>query len=356
VLGSTAQELARFTFKADQNEDINVTKVIIADIISGMGGAGASSGTLKNLKLIDATSGTQYGGTVASMDSTVATGSTVAPVAVFDNISNLAVTKNNSVSVKVVADFATYTDAGISSSTHKIAILPSYMGAYDGNGAATSTPQTSYSVIATGKDSGFAITGCWLDFNGSSTESLTDTYVLGNYQDIFRTKITVAKAADAPSGLTSGSTEQTVAKFVVTNSSNVDNQVATVKLMNLDIGSTISNTAARAIKIYKDSVTTGNIVASTTTPCFGTASTICAFGATGFADAGFTDTDVSAGSSRTFIVTMDTSDATTQKNLTVGLATTATYASRFPLLWSDGVTSSVTMVDSLPVSGNTLSY
>ncbi len=346
VMGATGIELGRFTFKADQNEDINVTKLVIADFISNMGGAGASSGTLKNLKIVNAVTNAQYGGTVASLDSSAATGSTVAPVAVFDNISNLVVPRNGTVAIKMMGDIATYSDGAISSSTHRVAIMPNYTGIGD----VSSTPNTARSVVATGKDSGFQITGCYLDFNSTSAEALADVNVTANYIDVFRTKITLAKAADAPSGLSSGASEQTVAKFVVTNVANVDSQTATLNLMNLDIGTTISSTHARAstdIRLYKDSVITGNQIASSN-GC-ATVISVCNYSSTEWTDAQVTDEDISAGASRTYIVTMYTSDAAAQKTLTVGL-------NNLDILWTDGVTSGITMVDSIPVSGNTLSY
>ena len=348
VLGATGLELGRFVLKADQNEDINVTKLVISDVMTG-GGATGATGTLKNIKLIDAASGAQYGGTVASLDSS-STGSTNSGAAIFDNIASLVVPKNNSISLKVVADLTSYTSGGVSSSSHRLAIQPSYVGGVD-NGT---TSGSALSIAATGKDSGFSISGSSLDFNGSSTNSNTDTLVYANYMDVFRTKLTIAKSQSAPSGLTAGQSEQTVAMFVVTNTANVDNQTATIKRMNADIGSTISNTAARAIKFYKDDRSSAsNVIASTTTPCFNTASTICAFSDTNFTEANFTDVDVGAGNSRTIWVTMDTSDAASQKNLTVGLdAGQATPHFE----WTDGVTSSITMNDSLPLSGNTLTY
>lgn len=348
VLGATGLELGRFVLKADQNEDINVTKLVITDVMTG-GGATAATGTLKNLKLVDATTGTQYGGTVASLDSS-STGSTNSGAAIFDNIANLVVAKNNAVSLKVVVDLTSYTNGGVSSSSHRLTIQPNFTGGVD----TSSTTGSALSLTATGKDSGFSITGTWLDFNGSSTNANADTYVYANYMDVFRTKLTIAKSSSAPSGLTAGSSEQTVAQFVVTNSANVDNQTATIKRMNADIGSTISNTAARAVKIYKDDRSSANnVVASTTTPCFNTASTICAFSDTNFTEANFTDVDVSAGVSRTIVVTMDTSDAASQKNLTVGLDA---GQSTPHFEWTDGVTSSITMIDSLPLAGNTLTY
>ncbi|TAL20505.1 hypothetical protein EPN90_00800 [Patescibacteria group bacterium] len=354
VLGDTGKELARFKLEADVNEDINVTRIAVSDIITG-GGDITASGTLKNLKLVDAQSGTQYGGTVASLDTTAATGSTIAPVAIFDNISNLTVPRSGSRIIKVVSDFTSYVDGGLSSSTHQLALMPNIHGQIGTVGASdsSSTATADRSITATGKDSGFSISGTWLDYNASSVNNVADVFVKASTMDIFRTKLTIAKASDSPSGLTSGASAQTVAKFVVTNSANAGNYTATLRLLNLDIGSTISPSQAntRAIKVYKDSVNVGNqLVSSNANPTGGV------FGDTEFEANGgtFTDTDISAGSSLPIIVTMDTTDAAAQKTLTVGV-------DLLDILWSDGVTgtsgtAAILIVDSLPLSGSALSY
>ncbi len=335
VLGSTASELARFKLEATVEEDINVTKLVISDVMTN-GGATGATGTLKNLKLIDASTGTQYGGAIASLDSS-STGSTVTPVAIFDNITNLRVPKSGSVTIKVVSDLTTYVDGGVSSSSHKLVIKPDFVNA---GGAEAS----NRSIVATGQDSGFSISSTSLDYNANSTNSNTDVTVNTNAHNAFRTKITIAKHSSAPSGTTTGSDDQTVAIFVVSNSANVGNYSASLELMNLDIGSTISaTTATREIKIFHDSVLSGNQLASTNAQVNGN------IASTSFADADFTNSDISAGSSRNYYVTIDTQDATTDKRLTVGLATG-------DIEWGDGVTASITVVDSLPVTGNTLSY
>lgn len=351
VLGSTANELGRFKFEASVNEDVNITKLVISDVMTpsgnGTNGYGPSAtGTLKNLKLIDASTGTQYGGTVASLDASSATGSSLAPVAIFDNISNLRVPKSGSVVIKVVADMTTYVDGGVSSSTHKLVIKPDYLNSGTStDGSAIQGGSANRGVIATGADSGFSISTTSLDFNSSSTNSDTDVFQVNtNAHNAFRTKITVAKHSSSPSGTTTGADDQTVAIFVVSNSANVGNYSASLELMNLDIGSTISpTTATRQIKIFHDSVLSGNQLASTNADVSGNISS------TVFADADFTNSDISAGSSRNYYVTIDTQDATTDKRLTVGLASG-------DIEWGDGVTASITVVDSLPVTGNTLSY
>lgn len=337
VLGSTANELFRFKLEADIPEDVDVTRIVVGDILSG-GGAAAASGTLKNLKLVDVSSGTQYGGAIASLDSS-STGNTVdSPVAIFDNITNLRVPRSGSVTIKVVADLATYVDGGVSSSSHKLVLFPNFQRQAAGDTG------SARSITATGRDSGFSISSSSLDFQTSSADSNDDTDVKGNFFDAFRTKITIAKHSSTPDGTQVGGTEKTVAIFVVSNSANVGNYDATLELMNLAISQTgISNTAARATRVWKDAASvTGNQLASSS-------ASLGNFGDTTWADGDFTDTNISAGSSRNYYVTMDTNDAGADDRLTVGLA-------QGDIEWGDGVTSSIIIVDSLPVVGNTLSY
>ena len=354
VMGHTSKELARFKLEADVNEDINVTKIVVSDSMMAnttiMGGAQAATGTLRNFKLLNASTGAQIGGTIASLDTTsnTSTGS-----AIFDNISGLTVPKNGTLVFKVVADLTTFDGGGVSSSTHKIMVMSNYTG------SSTAAATALEGIVANGKDSGFQISGTSLDFNETTTSTDADAgyagraQLAGNQIDVFRTKLTVALASDSPSGTTSGASEQTVAKFVFTNSMNSGSYAATLQLMNLDIGSTISNTAARSVSIYKDSVTGGNQLATTGSGYCTAPSLTCNFADTNFLDANFTDTEISGSSSadstRTFIVTADTSDAATDKRLTVGL-------DNADLLWGDGTTTSITLVESLPVAGRTLSY
>lgn len=328
VMGHTEKEIARFKLEADDVEDIDVAKIIISD--SMLGGAPAATGTLRNLKLVNAATGQQIGSTVASLDAAV---NPKTGTAFFDNLNGVTVPRNSSLAIKVTTDVTTYDAGGVSSSTHRVMIMPDYTG------------RGSEGVVATGRTSGLTIIGNSLDFNNTAGYSNTDADVQANSNDVFRTKITVSLAPDSPSGPATGGSEQTVAKFVVTNSMNDGSYAATLKLMNLDIGSTINNVAPRAIKIYKDSVNVGNRLA--------TVSRDGNFGDTSWADGDFTDVEIvgnaNSDSTRTFLVTMDTTDAAADTRVTVGL-------DFGDLIWSDGVTSAITYVESLPVVGRTVSY
>jgi len=162
---------------------------------------------------------------------------------------------------------------------------------------------------------------------------------------LYATKLTIAHATDTPSGPMPGSQTagQVVAKFVVSNSTNVANLDATLKLMNLAISTSIDNSGTRNIKIYKTSVAPANLLA-TAAYTGGTD-----YSDTALADGDFIDVTIGVGGSVTIIVTADTQDATTGKGITVGLAGD-------DITWSDVITSAITAVDTLPLTGKTLSY
>ena len=135
-----------------------------------------------------------------------------------------------------------------------------------------------------------------------------------------------------------------VAKFVVENSTNAVNLDATLKLMNLDVSSTIANSAVvHNIKIYKTSIAAGNLLA---TQAYNAS---VAFSDTTLADADFTDVVIAAGGSVTIIVTADTQDGVSPKNFSAGLEAD-------DITWSDAITAAITAVDTLPLTGKTLSY
>ncbi len=149
----------------------------------------------------------------------------------------------------------------------------------------------------------------------------------------------------APSGLVSPSPEQTVGAFVITNGPGAFTMV--LKGLTLTLSSTISNTAPRLVRVYRDTVNAGTLVASGS-PCLSPV-TVCSFAPMTFDDASFVDTDISPNMSRTFFVTADTSDATTGNTFTASIPHNG-------VLWSDGITPAITIFDGLPLAGNTLRY
>lgn len=352
VMSSTDQTLATFKFSASSTEPVIIQKLIVADVMSDIASPSAT-GTLRNVRLYDSSAPTTALGTASGFSET---SNTSTPVAVFDNLTVL-IPKSGTKTFVVKADVTRYNDGAVSSSTHRLRLLDGLTAAKD---ADYLTSGNQGAVTAYGRDSGTTLS--------ATTASPTLNYVggsnvTGNYFDVFRTKVTVAIASDAKSGLSTASGEQEVAKFVLTNSANDSEGVfdATVKLVNFNVASTISNTASRAVKVYRDSFSATNLIASTTTVCVQQLATVCNFGNTLFQDgastltapvaaaAGFADITISAGTSRFMIVTVDTSDAATNKTITVNITANN-------ILWADGVTASITKVDNLPLTGKTLSY
>ena len=231
--------------------------------------------------------------------------------------------------VTVKVDATPYSSGAVSGSTHTLAILANYNGGNEG-------------VTAFGVSSGTELTGATLDFSASP-----DADVTVNQMTVYRTKLTAAFASDSPSGATTGGTGATVAKFVVTNSANVGNYSATIKVMNIGMDQTgISIPAAtnRALTIYKDSLATSALA----TTNYGTANN-GNFTDSAFTDAGFTDVEITPGTSKTFFVTLDTNDAGTTDSLSINLEAS-------DITWTDDVTSSITTVNSLPLTPKTLTY
>lgn len=316
VMGSTDVALATFKLEADAAEDIQVTDITVSSQIGNN-----ATGTIKNLKLY--VDGQQIGQTV-QFSATSAT-STYAN-ATFSGL-NLVIPRNSSKIITVRGDVTTYNEGAVSGGTHKFALLVNTGGGNE-------------SITAKGVSSGASITGAALDYGTSS-----DADQVANTMTVYATKISVAWASDTPSGtVLAGQAGQIVAKIVVSNTSNVGNYAATVKLMNFTVSSVgLNNATAVNLDVYKDSVTTANKVATTSWLANQ------ALGNTAITDGNFTDVEVSAGSSRTFIVTMDTQRAdSATDSISIGVA-------QGGVTWSDSKSASITSVDSLPLIPKTLS-
>ncbi|MBU1203317.1 hypothetical protein KKH39_04735 [Patescibacteria group bacterium] len=316
VMGATGYEVAKFRLTADASEAVNITELVISDNVSD-----AATGTLKNLKLY--VGGEQVGNTV-QLDTTSATSTYVH--ATFSSL-DINIPVSSTVIVTVKADVSPYSDGAVSASTHTLAILANYSSGNEG-------------VTAFGVGSGTELTGGTLDFSASP-----DADVTTNQMTVYRTKLTATFASDSPSGASTGGTGKTVAKFVVTNSSNVGAYSATIETMNVGMdqtGISIPAATTRALTIYKDSLATTALA----TTNFGGGSN------QNFSDTGistFIDVEITAGASKTFWVTLDTNDAASTDSLSISLEAG-------DVIWTDGVTSSITTVNSLPLTPYTLTY
>lgn len=352
VLGATGVELAKFKLSATAAEDITITQFVVADDMTHGGGSrrSASTGTIKNLKLYN---GSALVASVAALDATY---NTHAPNAVFTGFS-LTIPKNQNVTLTVKADLASYDDGGKASSVHRL-VVP--------NDWKDTTVAADDAITAVGAGSGFSISSGSLDMNGAALTGNNDADVRGNYMDMVRAKLTLAHASDSPSGAATVSSEQTVAKFVATNSANVGNYTATIANMNFAVSASGNSlTAASTMKVYKDSVTSANQLASTD---YGKDSQNSAFnystnGASTITAANFTDVDVAAGTSRTLVVTLETSDGGFGSADTLSVSINASSNGGQPSIqWTDGNDNGVGSndnyftVDTLPLAGKTLVY
>ncbi|MEK7516308.1 MAG: hypothetical protein AAB562_01800 [Patescibacteria group bacterium] len=360
VLGSTGLTMAKFKFAEESNaEDVLVTKIVVADnMTSNSAVPFNATGTVKNIKLYD---GTTLLGSIASLDQSK---NSVIGLAVFDLAGltggGVTIPKSSSKTLTVKADMTPWSEGGSSSTTHQFLILRGFVGA---NASTTDWDRTTAayddSVVAIGKGSGFSISSTNATaasglVTGSTTGS-TQTQASGNVMDALRTKLSFAHASDAPSGLQTKSSEATVAKFVVSNTSNVGNYSVTLKQLNLDINqSGISITTTRTLRIYKDTIDSANQLATTD---FSDSGSNTNYQDTQLTEANLTDLEIAAGASRTIIVTLDTSDASIDANntLSVGIQTGAT-GGQSAVQWSDGAMLTLTEVNGLPLSGKTLSY
>jgi len=330
VMGATDQEVAKFKLEASASEDLDITQLTISDSVSS-----GATGTLKNIKITDGT--TTWGPVM--LDTTYAT--TTYAHATFTGM-NLTIPAGSSKTLTVKADVATASEGGASASTHAFAILHN-----DGI--------TGETVVVKGAQSGTVLTEAanTIDYYGK-TDTVLDTDQTGNTMTVYRTKISVAWATDTPTGARTGQSAETVAKFNVTNSANVGSYAATIKYINFALSTTISNTANRSLKVYKDSITSGNLVATTGWLAAGVQN----FGDTALTNGtsnatNFVDVEIAAGATKLFIVTLDTTDATATGDfsLSVNIADA-------DISWSDSTStiSGAGAVNSLPLEAKTLTY
>lgn len=337
VMGATNQPILKFKLTAGKSEDLSVTELAAAVSIMA---STTPTGILSNIRLLDGDA--PVGNAVASLTASdaSATSATSTAYAKFSALS-LTIPKNTSKTYTVVADVAASPD--IYSGLNFTAYL---VNGYD--------QSNSLAIVAKGAKSGAAITASGVIANYNSST------VRGNVLSVLKTKLTVAHAANAPSGAASKGTGQVVAKFVVSNSANVNNQAATISTMDLAISTSISQAAGstRNVKIYKtESLTSANLLVSTVlagaggqTVLLGASrdeSTYPLFrvGTDNFT----TNVAIEAGTSQTFTVTLDSNDAAANNTLTVGLAAG-------DIGWTDGYTQGLSTVDSLPLVGKTLTY
>ncbi|MCX6780794.1 MAG: hypothetical protein NT003_01615 [Candidatus Magasanikbacteria bacterium] len=344
VMGAVNQPVFKFKLTAGKQEDLNITELATAATIMA---STTPTGIIKNIRLYDGD--TMIGSPVASLASADAS-LTVATSTAYARFSalNLTVPKNTSKTYTIVADIASAPDT-FSGENFTMHLINSY----------DLLATNSSAIVAKGTQSGQAVSA-----SGPVTGFLSTSDLKSSVMTVYKTKITVAHAGNAPTGAASKGTAQTVAKFVVSNSANVNSQAATIKGMNLQISTSISQPQAGSTvnaDIYKTEQTTTANKLTTSAVNSNTAPAVCALGSARvnstcplfdptitFATLGSAVT-IEAGASQTFTVQLDTFDAVANNTLTVGLGAS-------DIVWSDGYTAGIRVVDSLPLTGKTLTF
>jgi len=310
AMGSTDTTLAVLKFTASSSEDINISRIKLKNT----GNAGTS---LSNIKLYDGL--TQVGATINSFDA-ASNG-----YAEFNLASNWVITKNTTKTLTVKASVNIYPNA-TSAGTEIVGIAAA--GDVDTYGASS---------------------------GANITETVTSA--AGNTFTVVRTKITVAKASDSPAGSAGKSATHTIAIFSVTNSSNPDNQEAKITDLATRIAFGTGDWATTTVKVYKDSVTSANLLGQASIANTASNGDVAFEGWTTGGDSNpaansLKDATIGAGATIKLYVVVDTTAAPDDSSITASL-------NAGDVKWYDGVftagTASTT-VDSLPVTGGTLTF
>ncbi|PIR92477.1 hypothetical protein COU01_01325 [Candidatus Falkowbacteria bacterium CG10_big_fil_rev_8_21_14_0_10_44_15] len=366
LMGATDQTLGKFKFTASSSESITITELVISVNIEKDSGA---TGTVNNIRLFDVNN-VQIGSAVAGFDGTYAT--TTYAHAIFKSLS-LVIPKGTTKVIIVKADLNPYEGSGLTTTGQAIqlAIVPTD---YDATTSGSQLP-----ITGTGSQSGQSMTATTLTFTSnagsipySDQTSATSTQLAANVNVVranemvlYRAKLMLAWNANTPSGLTgNNSSKQTIAVVNVANTANSGTYPATVKAMNISVSTTISNAAAtnRNLTVYKDSAS-GTVLGTTTYVSTTMAVAGDSYTNTNFLDGDITDVEISDGSTKTFFFTLDTTDAATQKTLSVTIpayhsgkyGATATNGS-YGLIWSDGSTTNIIAIDNIDIGYKTLTY
>lgn len=357
LMGAVDQTLGQFDFTASSDENLNLTQLVVS-----MADTAAATGTLKNVRLYDDT-GALVGAAVGGFDT--ASASSTYSHAVFNNL-NLTIPAGQTKTITVKADVNTYIDGGFSTTGQavQLAILPHYYGTnglpLTGTGAQSGAPLTAAKVTFTAN----AGTAPQYTTAAAATQLATNVgNVRANEMVIYRAKLNIAWASDTPTGLSSGASNQTVGHFNVTNLANAGSYKATVKYMNFSISTTITNSAGsdNYLKIYKDSISGANLMA--TTDFTGGADIAHNIGNTGFGAADWNSgngVEIPAGTTKTFYVTLDTGAATAGKTLSVTIPFSHTAmgntGTKYGFYWYDGVSNTTANDNQLPLLSKSFSY
>ncbi len=356
AMGAADQELVRWKFSAGKPEDVKITE--LTAIIASVTGSTAVTGVVGNLRLMDGDS--QVGQAVASLDTTNVTAGAKASSTAYAKFSNLSliIPRNSSKTLKLMADITSQPDS-LSSSTFIATLINDY-----------DTSDTD-SLVSRGANSGTSITPTGIDEQVFAAAAGND--LNGNTMHPLKAVLSIAHASDAPSGSVSKGDDQTIAKWVLSNASNANNQEITLKLLNFKLDTSISQAAGgsndRELKVYKKNISAANILNTASGTSYEDSFTAGAIGLandnTAITAANFTNVTIESGQDETIIVTLDTDDADANETLTLGLVLQPNAGGTVQqgIVWSDGYTGEIydlkptsSGVGGLPFSGKTLTY
>ncbi len=319
VMGQTNQAVFRFKVTAAAADSIFVKQVPITFNVKGDSNYQASDkylGALKNIRLYDGNA--QVGSAVAALSKPAQAEAGIGQ-AVFMQL-NIAVQKGTSKTLTVVADVSASPDtySGVQFTPQ---ISPSWKY----------TPDAPVMTAVDGAGTPIGISGT------------VQTNIKGKMHNIYKTGISVAHAANAPSGAVSKGNDQVVARFVVSNATNVNNQSATIIAIDPQLTTSIAlpKTATRMLKVFSGQQLMSSKLLGSKAYSGGNVSAL----EKGAVDGAM----IESGSSQLFTVTFDSVDASSNDSINVGLK-------QGSVVWSDGVSPAINWTTSLPLAGKTLVY
>lgn len=357
LLGSINNSVARFDLMATGNEDVQLQDLAVSFHLP----VANSAGMIQNIRLYD--SNGQVLGSIPGVFGGPVAGDYQS--AVFHNL-NLRLVRNQEQTVTVKVDLTSYENIGMSGNRFQPAILS---GDYD-----SITAGTQVSVGGVGMNSALMLEARDINFVanrgtaplGTFEESVNLAALLPaagnvgvNQFVVYRTKIALSWAGDAPSGASAPNAAQTIAKVVVSNQANAGNYPTTIQSLNVSMLSTIINFSDRALTVYKDALVTSALAVTTFSSAV--APGVSSFNnSSQFSDQAFADVEISGGASKNFFFTLDTTEAASTRNLSVTIPSSfvpINTPSLAGVLWSDGVVSNILAHDNtLPLSYKTFTY
>lgn len=318
VMGQINQPFFKFKASAGPLEDVKLQQVMMQMNFSSdepSAKAPVMLGAVKNLKLYEGDK--VLGSTVAGLVAVKAAGKNAGELT-FKNI-DYVIPKGESRTFTVVGDLAAAPDmySGVQFTT----LLNPVMKLIDG----------SKGILADGVVS------------GAPAKIVASKTILSSQMYMYKTKLAIATAVNSPSGAASKGSQQIVARFVVQNAANVNNQSGKIEKMILSGSTTMEQPAGtkRMLKLYKgDYPISSNLIGtyeySSKTCLFG--SSLSCVSAVFDVAKGAEFPEIESGSSQSFTVTFDSVDASANNTLRFDATITR---------WTDGQSQNI--IESFPL-------